>query len=44
MVDLKSKKIFLKKSPCPEYISKDDFIIGGKVNIIELSDLLFFIF
>lgn len=31
MVDLKTKKIFLKKSPCPDYVSKEDFVIGGKV-------------
>jgi len=46
MVDLKSKKIFLKKSPCPDYISKEDFIIGGKVllysrelDIVDYGDL-----
>jgi nucleoside-diphosphate kinase len=31
MVDLKTKKMFLKKSPCPAHISKDDFYVGGKV-------------
>lgn len=31
MVDLKTKKIFLKKSPCPDHVSKEDFVIGGKV-------------
>lgn len=31
MVDLKSKKLFLKKSPCPPEVSPDDFFIGGKV-------------
>lgn len=31
LVDLKSKKMFLKKSPCPAHITKEDFFIGGKV-------------
>lgn len=31
MVDLKTKKMFLKKSPCPSHISKDDFYVGGKI-------------
>lgn len=31
MVDLKSKKMFLKKSPCPAHITRDDFYVGGKV-------------
>lgn len=31
MVDLKSKKMFLKKSPCPSHISREDFYVGGKV-------------
>lgn len=46
MIDVKSKKIFLKKSPCPAEITKDDFFIGGKVllysrelDIIDYGDL-----
>eukprot|EP01035_Chromulina_nebulosa_P026642 gene26642-34903_t len=46
MVDLKTKKIFLKKSPCPDYVSKEDFVIGGKVllysrelDIVDFGDL-----
>lgn len=46
MIDVKSKKIFLKKSPCPPEIVKDDFFIGGKVllyarelDIIDYGDL-----
>lgn len=31
MVDLKTKKMFLKKSPCPAHITKDDFYVGGKI-------------
>ena len=31
LVDLKSKKMFLKKSPCPPHVTKEDFFIGGKV-------------
>lgn len=31
MVDLKSKKMFLKKSPCTEEITIEDFAIGKKV-------------
>jgi nucleoside-diphosphate kinase len=46
MIDVKTKKIFLKKSPCPSDISKEDFYIGGKVlmysrelDIIDYGDL-----
>lgn len=46
MVDLKSKKMFLKKSSCPPHISKDDFYIGGKIllysrelDIVDYGDL-----
>lgn len=46
MVDLKSKKMFLKKSPCPAHITKEDFFIGGKVllyardlEIVDYGDL-----
>ena len=33
MVDLKTKKIFLKKSPCPDYVTKEDLVLGGKVQL-----------
>ena len=33
MVDVKSKKMFLKKSPCPADIVIDDFGVGKKVLI-----------
>ena len=33
MVDLKSKKMFLKKSLCPPEIQPSDFFVGGKVLI-----------
>ena len=46
MVDLKSKKMFLKKSPCPPHVTKEDFFIGGKVllyardlEIVDYGDL-----
>lgn len=46
MVDLKSKKTFLKKSPCPDHISERDFVLGGKVllysrelDIVDYGDL-----
>ena len=35
MVDVKSKKMFLKKSPCTEETSPEDFGIGKKVCIAE---------
>lgn len=31
MIDFKSKKVFLKKSPCPPQVSKEDFYVGGKI-------------
>eukprot|EP01031_Cornospumella_fuschlensis_P040496 gene40496-49360_t len=31
MVDVKYKKIFLKKSPCPPHMTKEDFYVGGKI-------------
>jgi hypothetical protein len=45
MVDLKTKKIFLKKSPCPDYVTKEDLVLGGKVQLqnkipVSLSTLL----
>lgn len=46
MVDVKSKKTFLKKSPCPPDVTKDDFYIGAKVllyarelEIVDYGDL-----
>lgn len=33
MVDLKSRKMFLRKSPCPNELSKDDFFVGGKISL-----------
>ena len=33
MVDVKSKKLFLKKSACPPELSPEDFFLGGKVTI-----------
>lgn len=33
MVDIKSKKLFLKKSPCPPELTPEEFFIGGKVLI-----------
>ena len=46
LVDLKSKKMFLKKSPCPPHITKEEFFIGGKVllygrdlEIVDYGDL-----
>jgi nucleoside-diphosphate kinase len=45
MVDLRSKKMFLKRSPCPPHLKKEDFFIGGKVllfarelDIVEYGD------
>jgi nucleoside-diphosphate kinase len=31
LVDLKSRKLFLKKSPCPPELSVNDFYVGGRV-------------
>ena len=31
MVDVKSKKMFLKKSPCPSTLTIDDFYVGSKI-------------
>jgi nucleoside-diphosphate kinase len=46
MIDLKSKKMFLKKSVCPPEVSSTDFILGGKVllysrmlEIVDYGDL-----
>lgn len=46
MVDIKSKKMFLKKSSCPETVSKEDFYIGSKIllysrelDIVDYGDL-----
>lgn len=33
MIDIKQKKQFLKKSPCPPEINSNDFFIGSKINI-----------
>ena len=45
MVDIKSKKLFLKKSPCPNEIRATDFFIGSKIllysrelEIVEFGD------
>lgn len=45
MVDLKSKKLFLKRSPAPEHVKRSDFFIGGRVliysrelDIVEYGD------
>lgn len=35
MIDLKNKKVFLKKSPCPPEISPNDLFIGSKVLIFS---------
>ena len=34
MIDVKSKKIFLKKSTCPAEISADDFGVGKRVSVL----------
>jgi nucleoside-diphosphate kinase len=46
MVDVKSKKMFLKKSPCPAEVTAEDFGVGKKVflysrelDIIDYGDL-----
>lgn len=46
MIDLKSKKMFLKKSVCPPELTKDDFVLGAKVllysrmlEIVDYGDL-----
>jgi hypothetical protein len=31
MVDVKSKKLFLKKSACPPEMIKEELVIGGKI-------------
>eukprot|EP01032_Pedospumella_encystans_P024899 gene24899-28145_t len=33
MVDLKFRKIFLRKSPCPNELTKEDFFVGGKISL-----------
>ena len=46
MVDLKSRKMFLRKSPCPNELTKDDFYVGSKIclysrelEIIDYGDI-----
>ena len=46
MIDLKSRKVFLKKSPCPDTMTKDDFYVGSKIllysrelEIVDYGDL-----
>lgn len=46
MIDLKSRKVFLKKSVCPDTLSKDDFYVGSKIllysrelEIVDFGDL-----
>jgi nucleoside-diphosphate kinase len=46
MVDVKSKKIFLRKCFCPETLTKEDFYIGSKIllysrelDIVDYGDL-----
>jgi nucleoside-diphosphate kinase len=46
MVDLKTKKMFLKKSPCPSTLTKEDFFVGSKIllysrelEIVDYGDL-----
>ena len=46
MVDLKSKKMFLKKSPCPKEMIREEFVIGARIllysrelDIIDYGDL-----
>lgn len=46
MIDLKSKKLFLKKSVCPPEVTKEEFVVGGKVllysrllDIVDYGDL-----
>ncbi len=46
MVDLKFRKIFLRKSPCPNDLTKEDFFVGGKIclysrelEIVDYGDL-----
>lgn len=45
LIDLKSRKLFLKKSPCPSELSTSDFYVGGRVllyarefDIIDFGD------
>jgi nucleoside-diphosphate kinase len=33
MVDVKNKKVFLKKSSCPKEITSNEFIVGGKITL-----------
>mmetsp|Transcript_13190 Transcript_13190/g.19873 ORF Transcript_13190/g.19873 Transcript_13190/m.19873 type:complete len:359 (+) Transcript_13190:43-1119(+) len=35
MIDIKNKKVFLKKSPCPPEITPNDLFIGSKVLILS---------
>lgn len=35
MVDVKHRKLFLKKSPCPPEISNDDFYIGSQIVLMS---------
>ena len=35
MVDMKNRKLFLKKSPCPPEISNDDFYIGSQIVLLS---------
>lgn len=46
MIDIKSKKVFLKKSPCPPEVTSSDFFVGGilllysrELTIVDFGDL-----
>ena len=46
MVDVKSRKMFLRKSPCPNELTRDDFYVGSKIllysrelEIVDYGDL-----
>lgn len=31
MIDVKTKKMFLKKSPCPNTVTRDDFFLSSRI-------------
>ena len=40
MVELKTKRLFLKRSPCPAHFTTKDFALGSKVGYSEVAGWL----
>lgn len=37
MVELKTRRLFLKRSPCPQHLTVKDFVLGSKVSTVVLQ-------